>query len=63
MNRLSNEMIIKYLYYLTNQESGTEEFENLYSTWKNIKDSMDVKEYAKILENVVRFDKQYKVKK
>lgn len=62
MSDMHDEMILRYLYYLTEMYSGTEEWSKLYNAWRNFGISIGAERYERALEKLSEFDKKFRVK-
>jgi hypothetical protein len=59
---MTNEMILRYLYYFTVMYKGTKEWDRCYDAWTNFANSISDEEYSKCIREVTKFDKQYRIK-
>ena len=58
---MDDEMVLRYLYFLTHMYSGTEHWEKYYQAWKSFGEQNG--EYSELIDKVVKFKKKYRTKK
>ena len=57
---MTNEMILRYLYYLTNMTSGSSEWVHCYEAWNHFGNFVG-DEYEELLKKLKEFDKKYRI--
>jgi len=59
---MSDEMILRYLYYFTHMHSGTKRWEECYNAWHNFANSLG-DDYEECLKSLTEFNNKYRSKK
>jgi len=62
--KMSNEMILAYMYYLTHMYSGDmDKWKRCYDAWKNFAIQIGHEEYEKTMGFVSKFNSKYMIKR
>ena len=61
---MNDEMKLRYFYFLTQMSCGdTKSWKTCYQAWHTFGNSLDVKEYSKLMERVRALHNKYKIVK
>ena len=60
---MNNDMILRYLYFLTRVSAGTEKWKVFYDAWNEFSDTIDNEEYERMTKDLRVFNKKYSTKK
>jgi len=56
---MNDEMILRYLYFLTNMNSGSNKWTECYEAWERFGRQIDSEEYSELIDKVREFHKKY----
>jgi len=60
---MNNEMTLRYLYFLTNMNSGTDRWKECYEAWERFGRQIDLEEYSELMKKVRALHKKYGIDK
>ncbi len=60
---MNNEIMLRYLYYLTHMNSGTKEWQSCYDAWRKFAEFIGHEKYEECLKSLAKFNKKYRSKK
>jgi len=60
---MNNEMILRYLYFLTRMNSGTDRWNECYKAWELYGNNIGIEKYEEMLKFLRKFIDKYEIKK